>query len=270
MTEINTVKNRSNLYMELDSLDLVTKLKPLLEKQGYILSPEDGKFVPRQVATAWEVPWVYVQADPNARCDIYHRVFYNVLDHIHSFCRQCWKVVVRPQNLIQLFDLYEIQREMAVPSKCGLEFRKTVPGLYGGYFYTRSREQGEARYKEVRRLVDERLGTDVPVILKRYCTEFECGGEAVSGKGPSDETPEGVTPEEREMEEYIETHFPRVASSTPMPKHLKAYVMRKWIHHAAEHGDQTYLFFTNGEKLFPSYVTYNPEMGGNDYGSDPQ
>ena len=269
MSEINTKKERENLYMKLDQLDLVNKLKPLLEKQGYILRADDAKFVPRNVATAWDAPWMYVQFDPIGRCDLYHRVFYNVLGHIHSFCRQCWKVVVRPFNLEQLFNLYELQREMGVPCKCGIELRRTVEGLYGGYFYTRSRDEGEARFREVRSLVDEHLSPHVPVILKRYCTEFECGGEQIKGLGPSDEIPESVTAQEREMEAYIEAHFPRISPQTPMPKHLRAYVMKKWIHHAAEHGDKTYLRFTNGEKLFPSYVTYNPNDGGKEYGAYP-
>lgn len=254
---INTKgENRKNLYMTLDHLDLVGKLRPLLEKQGYILRPEDSKFVPRQVSVAWDAPWIYVHADPMARCDLYHRVFYNILDHIHSFCRNCWKVVVRPQNLKQLFDLYEIQRDMGVPCKCGLELRKTVSGMYGGYFYNRSYEQGLERYEEVRKLVDENLSSEVPVILKRYCTEFEIGGENIKGKGPSDQTPE-ITSEEKEMEEYVEAHFPRVVANNPQPKHLIAHVMKKWIHHAFEHADETYKLFTNGEKLSQNYITYH-------------
>lgn len=247
--------------MKLDQLDLVGRLKPLLMNQGYVLRVEDSKFVPKNAGIGWDSPWIYVQSSPLARCDIYHRVFYNVLDHIHSHCRNCWKVVVRPQNLIQLFDLYEFQRDMGVPCKCGMELRATVEGLYGGYFYTRSKEQGLEMYNEVRALVDEKLGKDVPVILKRYCTEFELGGQGVKGHGPSDETPD-ITEEEREMEEYIESHFPQVGLNNPQPKHLIASVMRRWIHYAFEHGDMTYKEFTNGAKLNKDYVVYHNNTGG--------
>jgi hypothetical protein len=221
---------------------------------------EDSKFIPRFASVGWDAPWVYVQSDPCSRCDLYHRVFYNVLDHIHSFCRSCWKVVVRPQNLIQLFDLYELQKTMGVPCKCGMELRSTVEGLYGGYFYTRSKEEGLERYKEVRELVDEYLGKDVPVILKRYCTEFELGGQSgVKGQGPSNLILE-VTDEEKKMEEYIESHFPQIGLNNPQPKHLIASVMKRWIHHAFEHGDMTYKEFTNGEKLTKDYVFYHNEV----------
>jgi hypothetical protein len=256
---INTKTDRGNLYLRMSNLDLVTKLQPLLERQGYILRTSDSKFYPRNAGMSWDAPWIYVQHDPTLRCDLYHRVFYNLLDHIHSRCRQCWKVVVRPKTVVQLIDLYEFQREMGVPCKCGLERRTTVCGLYGGYFYTRSLEQGRKRYEQVRALVDERLSLDVPVILKRYCTEFELGGQGgIKGKGPSDKTPP-ATEEEMEYERYVEAHFPPVGGGNPMPDHLIATTIRRWIHYAFEHGDLTYLELTGGEKLTREYVTYHEE-----------
>lgn len=255
---INTKKDKSNLYMNLDKLDIITKLKPILERGGYYLRPEDGKIVPRFTAIAHNAPWAYVQTTPEARCDVYHKVFYKQLKHIHSYCRNCWKIVVRPRTLKELFELYEIEKEMGVPCKCGMEMRPTVGGLYGGYFYTRSKEQGIERYKEVREIVSERISPEVPVILKRYCTEFELGGEGYEGQGPSDKIPD-VTREEREMEKYIEALLPDVNYTTPQPKHVLANVMKRWIHHAFEHGDLTYLEYTGGKKLTKDYVTYHEE-----------
>ena len=253
---VNTKNDRSNLYLDLDKLDIVNRIRPLLQKAGYKCRIEDGKFVPAYYQMGWDAPWVYVQHDPVGRCDIYHRVFYNLLDHIHSYCRNCWKVVVRPRTLVELFDLYEFQREMGVPCKCGLELRKTVEGLYGGYFYTRSKEEGLQRWAEVRELTDKNLSPEVPVILKRYCTEFELGGQHIKGQGPSDQVPD-VTPEEKQMEEYIEAMFPCVGGNSGQPKHIIAGTMKRWIHHAFEHGDMTYKHFTNGEKLTQDYVTYH-------------
>ena len=196
-----------------------------------------------------------MESNPTSRCEIYQRVFFQQLKHIPSHCRSCWKIVVRPKTLEQLFDLYELQKVMGVPCKCGLEIRETVHGNYGGYFYTRSKKAGLERYKQVRALVDEHLGEDVDVLLKRYCTEFEIGPGSF---GDSSKT-EGVTLEEKEMEEYIEAHMPRVGSNNPQSKHIVANVLRRWIEHAYTIGDETYKIFTGGESLFPPYTTYHKE-----------
>lgn len=250
---INSKEHRRNLYMFADRFDLIGKCKPLLERQGYILRPEDSKFYPRTPSIAYDAPWLYVQSIPEARCDLYHKVFYNTLDHIHSYCRKCWKVVIRPKTLVQLFDLYEYQKTLGVPCKCGIELRQNVFGLYGGYFYCRSQEEGQERYEQI---MDFCHGT-VPVLLKRYCTEFECGGMNVKGQGPSSNVPEDVTEEEREMEYYIESHFPPVPHTVSQSKHVVAATMKRWIHYAYAHGDETYKEFTNGEDLFPQYETYH-------------
>ena len=250
---MNTKKDRKNLYMKASNLDLITRLKPLLEKSGYMLRPSDQKFVPRVAGSTWDAPWIYTKGELTIRCDIYHRIMFNLLDHIHSACRDCWKIVVRPRTIIELLDLYELQKEMDVPCKCGLELRSTVCGLYGGYFYTRSKEAGLERYSEVRKAVDEAISPDVPVILKRYCTEFEIGK---GSKGPSDKVGP-VTPEELAYEKYVEAHFPSVGESGGQAEHVIANTIKRWIHHAFEHGDLSYLGLTNGEKLIPDYVTYH-------------
>jgi hypothetical protein len=256
---IDTIKNRKNLYLQLTKWDIAGKVKKILDR-GYIVRPEDGMIVPRQMAIAHDAPWVYTKSDPLCRCELYHKVFYNILDHIHSRCRGCWKVVVRPRTLVELFDLYELQKEMDVFCKCGIELRKTVNGNYGGYFYCKSKEEGLRRYEEVKNLIiTDNIGPDIPIILKRYCTEFEIGGEGIKGHGPSNQTPY-CTPEELEMEAYIEAHFPNMHPGTISPKHQIATTLRSWIHHAYSIGDQTYLEFTNGERLFPTTVTYHDEV----------
>lgn len=252
---IDTKKDRKNLYLKLTELDYITKLKPLLEKNGYKMRIEDGKFVPRNVASAVEVPWVYVKTDANSRCDIYHNVFHQVFDHVPSYCRECYKVVVRPKTIVELFDLYEFQRRMDVPCKCGAEKRPEVFGLYGGYFYCRGVEQGQERYAQVRKLVNEKLSVDTPVLLKRYCTEFEIGPKAL---GPSNEMPD-ATEDEITWENTICNLIPRFGVSTPQADHQIAYVMRAWIHWAYQNGDETYKTFTDGSPLFENYVTYQKE-----------
>jgi len=250
---INTKTDRKNLYLKLDRLNLIKKIDSLIKGGQYHARVEDGRFVPNGPAMGIDAPWVYVKSDSQCRCDIYHRVFFNVLKMIPSRCRRCYKVVVRPRTVVELFDLYELQREMGVYCKCGVEKRVTTSSLYGGYFYCDSEEQGQRRYKEVRELVSEHLSPETPVILKRYCTEYEVGPDS---QGPSDELPE-LTEEELEFEAYVIHNFPSVGFGTHQPDHVTASVMMEWISHASRYGDDTYKTFTDGSPLFPPYVTYH-------------
>jgi len=257
---ISTKRDRANLYLKLDRINLIKKLAPLLRPGGgYHCRIEDGKFVPNSVAMANDAPWVYVKSASDLRCDIFHAVLFNVCELIPSRCRECWKVVVRPRTLRELFDLYELQITMGVPCKCGMEKRLTTTSLYGGYFYCKGKEQGLERYKEVRELVSKHLSPDTGVVLKRYCTEYEIGPK---GQGPSNELPD-LTEDELWFEKYVIDHFPSVGFGTPQPDHITAQVMQDWIHYAYRYhkatGDETYLEFTGGSPLFKSTIFYHEE-----------
>jgi hypothetical protein len=79
---INTTKDRYNLYGR--------------------LMPNQGDPVDKTGVT-----WVYFnQPQPDSmRCDIYYRVLFPLFGYIASRCRQCYKIYVKPHNLIELFDL---------------------------------------------------------------------------------------------------------------------------------------------------------------------
>lgn len=257
---LNTkLENRKQLWAKLGKLGLVHRLRTILGPTGsYMLRPEDGMFVPVNPGYEPMTPWVYIKQTIESRCNLYQRVFFGALGHIPSFCRSCWKVVVRPRNLIELFDLYEIQKQMDVPSKCGIERREIVKGLYGGYFYCRSKKEGLERYKDVREIVNRYLSPETSVILKRYCTEFEITVEGQrSIHGPSNEVGD-VTQEEREMEIYVEAHFPDSGFAGLQPNHLIASIMQTWIKWAYQHGDPTWIEFTDNSLLTP-VVTYHQE-----------
>ena len=230
---INTRENRENLYLTLAQLDILTKIRPAIK---------DNKL--------YNVPWIYTQYMYEARCDIYHRVYHQQLHRLHSFCRDCWKVVIRPKNVVQLFDLYEFQKTLGHPCKCGFEARETVCGLWGGYFYNRSKEEALERFRQVREFADS-IDTSIPVIVKRYCTEFEIGPLTL---GPSNKLPD-QTEEERKEEVRIDNLLNNTGPEYDkvQPDYVQAHIMRKWIHWAYQHGDLSYLELTGGNPLFPKY-----------------
>jgi hypothetical protein len=253
---INTKVDRENLFVNLNRLNLVKKIVELVTKGGYYARPEDGKFVPRLPGAPLDAPWVYVKVHQQLRCDVYHRVLFKFFKIVPSTCRSCWKIVVMPRTVVELFDLYELQKDMGVPCKCGIEKRRTDTRLYGGYFYTQGEAEGLERYKQVRKLVNSHLSKATPVILKRYCSEYEIGDGVDKGLGPSDELPD-LTEDEIWMENYVLSNFPAVGYGLPQPDHIVANTMMEWIHYAFKHGDDMYKAFTDGSPLFPSCVTYH-------------
>jgi len=246
-------------YQRVNDEDIVAKLLPLLRQGGMILRPADGKLMVESPKMAYETPWHHVNHDPFLDCNTWHSIIFNFLSQelppgrcfAPSACHQCWKVVVRPPTLKKLFALLVLQQRLGRPSKCGIETREYVHGLYGGYFYNRSLEAGLECYKLVRDEVnkDPELGEDIPVILKRGCTEFE------KGAGPSSEWT--ITAEQIKLESLVNKYVVRNALMWEQPQHLIAHVHNLWIKWAYMNGDSTYKEYTGGKPLQRPVVTYH-------------
>ena len=98
------LKNRKELWTKLGKLGLVYKLRKILGPTGgYKLRSEDGLFVPKNPALEPLTPWVHVKQVPESKCGLYHHVFFNVLEHIHSHCRSCWNRSTWPWYCRSLF-----------------------------------------------------------------------------------------------------------------------------------------------------------------------
>lgn len=238
---INTKVDRENLYLRLCKMDTVTKIRPAVKLSKVI-----------------DAPWVYVNQMHDADCHHYHQIYHQQLSRVHPRCLQCWKVVIRPTCLTpQMWDLYEFQKDLCKPSKLGFEGRPTVYGLWGGYFYNRSKEEGLERYHQVLEFA-KYYNPRPKVLLKRGCTEFELGPR--NPLGPSDKWEE-PTEEEQEEQKQIDllTITGNRGYATRQPDYAVAHVMRAWVHWAYQYGDETYAGVTGGSKLFPEYVTYHPK-----------
>lgn len=251
-------KPEASFYEWVKGNDLLEMVKPLWESGGWRLR-HDGKLHFPNPAMAIQTPWRHVQQDWRMDCGTWHHLIFDYLSKfmppgqqfVPSGCHQCFKVVVRPRTLKELFALEKLQLRLNRPSKCGIEVRFTVHGLYGGYFYNQGLEQGLERYREVRRAVDEdpHLGREVAVILKRGCTEFEmlCG--------PSDQWQ--VTEEQERLERLVARWVATDDVDREQPDYILWRIYRQWIEHAYSWGDATYLEFTGGKPLYPPVVTYH-------------
>jgi hypothetical protein len=259
-----------SVYDHLKAHDIIDTLKPLLDTGAYELRHVDGKFVAKSLQIAKDTPWIHIRHADGFDCSMWHQIIFNAVSlklpegqrFVPRNCQNCWKVVIRPRTVQQLFNLHEMQKIMDLPSKSGIEVREHVHGLYGGYFYNKSKEQGIECYNAVydavshneilKPLLDEvdQDGRTTRLMLKRACTEFE------HACGPSDKWE--VTPEQNEVENLVERYVVPDNMVIKQPEHLIWNIKRRWIEWAWKNGDTTYSRYTNGKPLYPDYVTYHP------------
>lgn len=258
-----------NVYDHLKAYDIIRILEPLLEGGNYYLRVEDGKAKIRYIGLPKDTPWVHVKHTTGFNCGLWNQItFKSVVPNLPSnqkfvprHCQQCWKVVVKPRTLQQLFNLLEVQKKLDLPSKCGIETRESVPGLYGGYFYNKNHDAGLRCYDKVKiamlkneylapliNEVDEFKRT-TRIILKRACTEFE----HLIG----DSSKWGITPEQEFIEDMMDNYIVYENYSLVQPEHLVWNIKRRWIEFAWANGDPTYARYTGGKPLYPTYVTYH-------------
>ncbi len=259
------MKEKVSYYDWVVQHDVIDYLKLLLDRRAMHLRLSDGKLE----ATGYPVhtsPWHHVRQAYDKDCGLWHQVIFDVvggklpswMKFVPSKCHQCWKVVVRPKTLKQLFALLELEKKIDMPSKCGIEVRETVHGLYGGYFYNNSLKEGLACYEMVRKEIDadKYLGKDIPVVLKRACTEFElaCG-----------DSRKWAVPEwQLAIEQLVDRYVVKEDVLYQQPDHVLWNIHRRWIEWAYQNGDETYKEFTNGRPLFTASVTYQHLVGADE------
>jgi hypothetical protein len=273
--------NTQILYLEATKRDFIDKF--LMKQQGYFLRPKDNK-IDFNMRAHPDPPWLYVKSNYRQNCHYWHRQLFDwVLDKskVPTPCLSCWKVVVKPRNIAELMAVYLMQRNLDKASKCGTEGdRDNTDRLYGGYWYNWSQEQAQRRFEEVYLEIQKGLtyeakilgcpikerflvpgdkmewsfGTveiteTLPVIMKRGCTEYEqhCGP---SDKWEADE-------DQVDTETYAASSFVRDPIDFGQNEMMVSHVWKAFIHQAWQWGDQSYLRFTNGNRLFMPPVTYH-------------
>jgi hypothetical protein len=202
---------------------------------------------------AIDVSWIYVNPNPDLYCMTYHSIV-DGYGFIPTKCLDCYKIVVMPRTFTELMQLLKLQQALIKSNpkcwcKCGTEHRDFVSRNYGGYFYTRGLEQGRIRYKTVRHGVSENISPDVPVILKRYCTEFELQF------GPSDQYRQPVGADEIEQMFFENVQLSQEA--VPQPEFVQKHIIHQWMMFAWGRGDKTVMNYNEGKPLYPHYVTYH-------------
>jgi hypothetical protein len=238
-------------YWKCCQKDIINKMMAGFNAKDCYIREDEKIAIP--IRDAYTSPWIHARLATDRKCNRYQMIYHAVFGFVPSKCMECWKVVLRPRNLSELFDIYAYQRELRIPSKAGMETRPFVHGNYGAYWYTNSQEEG----LDLKDLIHKDF-EKTPIILKRGCTEFEMS------HGPSDrwEQPKHIQELEELLEDllvdvaYNDGRTEKIEDGKPSPWYVNEHVKRRWVEFAYDRGDITYKLYTHGKPLMAPVVTY--------------
>jgi len=192
-----------------------------------------GKLEPADPKGILNSPWIFI--GPRARrkhCQIWNAIYCGKFGIIPRVCRfYCWKTVIKPRNVLELFKLVDVLTLLNLPSKCGADRRNYTYGAWAGFVYADSLEEGKEYYRQVRKAVDKAISPEVEVILKRGCTEMEM----LKPSNQWDNWPE----EERQLEWQLDDLFCLNEINFSQSQWLINDIKEGWILRAIEIGDPT-------------------------------
>ena len=186
-----------------------------------------GKLAPVFLKGARPTPWVFISHDVRKKyCWFWNRVCTQEFNLIPSHCRfSCWKVVIKPNNVKELFKCYDILKILDLPSKIGADVRQYTYGPWAGFVYADTLEEGRKYYKIVR----EAMPKKVEVILKRGCTEME--------RIQDSDYWDVMGEKDLELEQRLQDLFAFDERFFRQARWLKNEIKEDWIRRAIEIGD---------------------------------
>ena len=241
-------------YFEEAKHDIIGHLRPLFKK-GALYVREDGKI--GITGRNWShIPWIYIvskrgvekEHNRKAVCFVSKDIKFKYYHFIPIGCHACWKVVVRPRTLKELFALHDLQKELGLWSKAGIEERSIVPAVYGGYFYNPTLDKARKCKIIVEKAVASEISSDIPIFVKRGCTEYE----KLFPEPRHWKIPLGQKEFEAEMDDLLVMEV----NMSPPPDYVVRNTKRQWVERAFEVGDETYRLFTGGKALGQLVTTF--------------
>lgn len=245
------MQNDKFYYQANDNLDVISRVEPLLANRSWYVNAKTGLITQTFMGADITTPWVYVKHASRLDCFWWKGILFNFFSDVLGTppigCHSCWKIVIRPKNVVQLASLerYLEGLKFKVPGcKLGCEQRPKVNALYGAYVYFYSQEVALTALPSIRSSVRTFLNDDIDVFLKRGCTEYE--------EHWGDPDMWAIHPSQQKNEDFIRSCFAYERINPPMPEILKAKVRKLWVRKACEHGDKEYRNLTE----MPFHVEY--------------
>lgn len=175
-----------------------------------------------------------------------HKKIFNTYNVIPEFCFECYKVLIEPENILDLIKLYiifdNIKLEKNNLRKCMIEVRPNVSGKYKGLIYCNSINEAKIIEKKINILLKKNLNKKLLCKIKRGCTEY--GMKYIKYNNLEGDILE-YKEEWKNSENMIEKKYPHLISSRKNIPTIKGaslndiLIVKNWLRYSKTIGDNT-------------------------------
>ena len=118
---------------------------------------------------------LYRRNEIRLNCARHLRIF-NIFSIIPEYCFGCYKILIEPRNILELFKLSIIFDNLNLKNnlnkKCMIELRSNVKGTYKGYIYCGSLDEANKVYGILVQILNKQINKLIPISIKRGCSEY--------------------------------------------------------------------------------------------------
>jgi len=236
------------------------------------VSQGTGLIEPTGQSMDYNSNWLFFgNTTANRDCYLWHQIMFNHFDLVPEFCKMnCYKIVVKVRNFVEAIHLYNAMHTgpavladlTLIHGKVGIDERYYSDGFFNGFIYCNGLEDALEKYAAVSELVSANVDTsyaqsrglpaEIPIIIKRSCTEFEQKYGATNNEFWS-----ASTPDERDLQNHIEDIFVKQTVAAVQPDWLKNKIIAKMTKWANTVGDKSWIEYFGLDFLTMKAVTYH-------------
>lgn len=235
------------------------------------INPDTGLIdtSPAAHAAFFDGNWLFFGHNTALRdCFTWHSVMFDCFDSfVPEFCRlRCYKVVVKTRNFFEAMRFRDTM--LAAPRLCGcltplmgktgVDEREYTDGHFNGFIYCDGLNDAREKWKIVRQLLDAHVedGANIPVIIKRTCTEFE------RKHGPTDGAFwQSMSDEDLQFQRLLEDIYKGMKASSVQPDWMQNKVIARMVKWANTFSDKSWTrYFGCDDFLTMHAVTYHDDL----------
>jgi len=186
-----------------------------------------------------------------------HFFIFDKFNIIPKYCFSCYKVLIAPRTVIELFKLMFVFDTLKLPDdntkKCMVEVRPGISGKYKGLIYCRNLDEAKEILTTVKSIVTNKISKKIVCSIQRGCSEFKIAyPEFAIKEGKKESLFMPYNEEWREHEEHADKNLIGHIRPSYLNEHNHigftlhdVFVMRTWLAYASAKGDYSYQKITN-------------------------